>query len=287
MPKRPLRITKVTRTKLKVGKPHIEEGELVYPVKAPDGTIYEMVADEDGWMILQPGTWDVLGDMKGFNTREHAVTVFARRLDLLRPLPPVHGKKDPTFKNMLLVPVDEAPKHAAFPTVVKSGREGLHYRFVPKTKEVECMVTVMPDGVRLAWDICGACARYFTICICMAGVTPPGQVGWMRAVTDRWMAGESLADTAHASQPSTAVDAGDRALVRPKATKVRQKASQGRAGASVPAPTTQKAQKKINKADTMVDGIDLSNIDMGALNKAATEQAAADTKKILKKKRRS
>ena len=88
----------------------------------------------------------------------------------VRP-PLVKGKPDGAFPDCVLVRVDQAPKHPLFVRLnPKYNFKETYYRYDKKLKKVRCLVTVMPDGLRVAWDTCRYCSRYFSSCSCKAGI---------------------------------------------------------------------------------------------------------------------
>jgi hypothetical protein len=58
------------------------------------------------------------------------------------------------------------------------------YRIDSSTKKLRCMVTVMPDGLRLAWDSCGKCHEHVIRCKCRSGIYHCSSVGFIRATYD-------------------------------------------------------------------------------------------------------
>lgn len=79
--------------------------------------------------------------------------------------PRMMGSRDPDVPGMVLVPI--AREHKLLP-LVKSAPGDTFYRFDPKKNRVECMVTMMPGGLNVAWDTCGQCALHIRACTCRA-----------------------------------------------------------------------------------------------------------------------
>lgn len=70
----------------------------------------------------------------------------------------------------------------------------------------EVMCTVMPDGVPVVWDLCGACSRSITVCECVQ-VTMPRWVTHIRTRTYEWIRSDHPAgDLTH--DPGLRVDEG-------------------------------------------------------------------------------
>lgn len=81
----------------------------------------------------------------------------------------VRGDPDLAFPGCVLVPAKRAPK--SFPKLnLKYNFPETYYRYDRKKRAVRCIVTVMPDGSRVAWDTCSYCHHYFTMCTCTAGI---------------------------------------------------------------------------------------------------------------------
>jgi len=76
-----------------------------------------------------------------------------------------------------LVAIDDAPE--GFPKIASGVLEGTYFRL--SDGELECMVTVMPDGLEAAWSSCAKCHDTFTRCRCKGGVYHPSSIGYIRA----------------------------------------------------------------------------------------------------------
>ena len=59
-----------------------------------------------------------------------------------------------------------------------------YYRINTDSGELRCMVTVMPDGLRVAWDSCGKCHDTVKRCRCRSGIYHGRDIGWIRATYD-------------------------------------------------------------------------------------------------------
>lgn len=65
-----------------------------------------------------------------------------------------------------------------------------YYRFNPETKIVESMVTVMPDGLSVAWWLCRICKQDVKYCKCARGVSVCRSIEWIYDKTVAHMAGQ-------------------------------------------------------------------------------------------------
>lgn len=82
-----------------------------------------------------------------------------------------------------LVPLDK--RRPRWPKAQKNVIDGTYYR-VKKEKPdtMVCMVTVMPDGLHVAWDNCCKCHRRITQCQCVDGFYHDSSIGFIRATKD-------------------------------------------------------------------------------------------------------
>lgn len=98
----------------------------------------------------------------------------AKHIVKLRPEPPevVLGKFDPTHKGCTLVDPRTVRNEPYFPKLRPDRNlPRTYFRWDKKERRVRCMVTIMPKGVHVAWDVCGYCAAYFTLCRCADGLS--------------------------------------------------------------------------------------------------------------------
>lgn len=86
------------------------------------------------------------------------------------------------FEGCILVPVSKGKDH--YPVVSPRVLENTYYRVVKDEDRVRTLVTVMPDGVHVAWDSCARCHGYITQCRCKEGMYHPRSVAWIRATHD-------------------------------------------------------------------------------------------------------
>lgn len=75
------------------------------------------------------------------------------------------GSRDPHLPGRVLIPLTR--QHSTLPKVTAVPPETF-YRYNEKRQRVECLVTVMPDGLEVAWDTCGQCAFHIRACKCRA-----------------------------------------------------------------------------------------------------------------------
>lgn len=87
---------------------------------------------------------------------------------LVKDIPRVSGSRDPNMLGRVLVPLTRM--HRTLPQV-KGAPPETFYRYNEKRQRVECLVTMMPGGLLVAWDSCGQCAAHIRACTCSA-ITP-------------------------------------------------------------------------------------------------------------------
>lgn len=85
----------------------------------------------------------------------------------------VEGSRDPNIPGMLLVPLTRVHPTLRY-SVVDSPPETF-YRYNERKRRVECLVTMMPGGLMVAWDSCGQCALSIRACTCRS-VRPPRSI---------------------------------------------------------------------------------------------------------------
>ena len=66
-----------------------------------------------------------------------------------------------------------------FPKQRSTNVPGVHWCVEPKSGEVVQLVTVMPDGLIVAWGTCVSCNNAASRCICTGGILNPGSVEWI------------------------------------------------------------------------------------------------------------
>lgn len=165
-----------------------------------------------------------------------------------------------------LVPIDQGKPH--FPKVQDNVLANTYYR-VPIDDEdrLRAMVTVMPDGLRAAWDTCGKCHGHISQCRCKSGVYHPSSIGWMRATFEHpeWP-DKKILDYSEFFDPFKRREGNE----LPRWDEV----PGSRMKVDSPKP---KAKPKVQPQAPVEDGgltvKDIENIDMAELNKQAKSQA--------------
>ena len=166
----------------------------------------------------------------------------------------------------VLVPLHK--RKAKFPMPQDNIVEGTYYRVErAKPNVVRCMVTVMPDGLLVAWESCSKCKRHVQQCKCKDGFYHPASIGWIRATYDHpeWPA-RRIEDY------STYYDPFMRLEAKPSVDKG--------AFTYVPPPThtTTKAKKTPTMTVEEIEAIDMAKVQQEA------EQTAKKSTRILRKK---
>jgi hypothetical protein len=116
-----------------------------------------LLATQHGWEV-QLSTGEYLVKSKGEIVQKK----------LVKDRPAVQGSRDPNMPGRILVTLNR--QHASLPKVRNAPAETF-YRYNERLRRVECMVTMMPNGLYVAWDTCGACATHIRACGCVA-ITP-------------------------------------------------------------------------------------------------------------------
>ena len=87
--------------------------------------------------------------------------------------------KDKHIDGCVLVAVEDALP--SFPKVAKGIIHNTYYRVWKDTKTVRGMVTIMPDKLVVAWDMCSICSRHITDCNCPSGMYHTRAIAFIRA----------------------------------------------------------------------------------------------------------
>ena len=82
-----------------------------------------------------------------------------------------------------LVPIGNRKSH--YVSVQSNVLADTFYRVTEATDTVRALVTIMPSGLRVAWDTCGKCHHHVAQCACKSGVYHPASIGWIRATCDQ------------------------------------------------------------------------------------------------------
>lgn len=89
--------------------------------------------------------------------------------------PKVQGSIDPHMPDCVMVPLDRP--HRSFPAINSNlVPPGTFYRYSNNRRKVLCLVTLSPQGVYVAWEMCGGCFNYFSRCACAKGIAAPSSV---------------------------------------------------------------------------------------------------------------
>lgn len=183
-----------------------------------------------------------------------------------------------------LIPLDK--RQDGWPKTQPGILPNTYYRIDNKTGNLRCMVTVMPTGLRLAWDMCGKCHDTVARCLCRSGVYHGSSIGFIRATYDHsdWP-GVKITDYSEYYDPfgrkhGEGVDRSDVTiwqrgpLADPKPPTTRTEARRAK----------QKVAKDIRDQVSPVSGgltvRDIENIDMAEVQKSAEAQVAEQTKAV-------
>ena len=167
-----------------------------------------------------------------------------------------------------LVPLDKGKPH--FTKIQDNVLPNTYYR-VPIDDEdrLRAMVTIMPDGTRVAWDTCGKCKAHIAHCSCASGAYHPASIGWIRATVDINYPTEKVTDYSKYNDPykrlsGGGVDSWAEGLGRKPNDSASYK------------PVTRKQQVEVavvksNQPELSVR--DIENLDLEKLGQEATKQA--------------
>lgn len=158
----------------------------------------------------------------------------------------------------ILVPLSERKPH--YPATAKNILPYTYYRVVESEDRVRAMVTIMPDGLHVAWDSCARCLQHIVRCPCKSGVYHSRSIGWIRATFDINYPTERVTEYSkyydpwqrHADSPINRLESGI-----------------GR----VPGAGDTPKRKKAKVVDGGLTVNEIENIDLAKLNQAATKQA--------------
>jgi hypothetical protein len=109
----------------------------------------------------------------------HTKEVDMQKLALTKAGTP-DGTKDPYVPGMVLVPLTR--QHSTLPTVTGAPAESF-YRYDPRKRRVECIVSILRGGLAVAWDTCGGCAMHVRACKCTA-IKPSRGVAYLAEMAD-------------------------------------------------------------------------------------------------------
>jgi hypothetical protein len=91
--------------------------------------------------------------------------------------PPVKGTTDPDFPGHVLVPVRAKAK--GMPKANYTVPDTTYWLVGKRNFKVTGAITITPDGVKLGWDLCGACACNLNHCECNTGISLPHAIGYI------------------------------------------------------------------------------------------------------------
>ena len=207
----------------------------------------------------------------------------------------VRGSQDPHRPECVLVPVNRAPKHPAFRDVaMKYAPPQTFYRYDKAEHRVMCLVSVMSNGLHVAWDTCGGCAWYWSLCRCANGLRAPRSVEYIFDQINALAAGQewdhnhphyrgsfTRADRMAKASRLEARYSAPPSWTAPTPAKAPENPSEGRTA-------TQTAPRRLSKpkgtdAGAVFDST--GNLDMAKLDDAAAAMAKSlsGAKKLIKK----
>lgn len=96
----------------------------------------------------------------------------------LHPVVPASVKKSirkDHYKENFLIDISDGPIRMN----PKRNIETTYLRVGKADRRIKSIITIMPDGVHLSWDVCGVCHQYFTLCPCPMGVSAARSVEYI------------------------------------------------------------------------------------------------------------
>jgi hypothetical protein len=142
------------------------------------------------------------------------------------------------------------------------------------------------EGISIGWDTCGECARHWKVCTCKAGASMPK---WARAFTKNddpynlngdgsmrmaWEDPEGLASVDDVIKAQAARKAPKKGKPVRKSGKVIPFPQQATQGRQYPSGSVRPVSESGPMVDSRSATRDIDNMDIGALNKAAADEAA-------------
>lgn len=208
----------------------------------------------------------------------------------------VRGSPDPNRPECVLVPLNKAPRHPVFRDVAtKYAPPQTFYRYDKAEKRVLCLVSVMSNGLHVAWDTCGGCAWYWSLCKCAAGLRSPRSVEYIFDQINALAAGQEWDHNhphyrgsftraerlARASRMESRY-ASTKPWKPPVPAQAAESPSGGRTATQVAPRRLSKATRKGTDASAVFDAA--GGLDMGKLDDAAAAMAVSlsATKKLTK-----
>lgn len=106
-----------------------------------------------------------------------------------------------------LVPLSKGKPH--FTKIQDNVLPNTYYRVpINDENQLRAMVTIMPDGSRIAWDNCGKCKTHILYCKCPSGAYHPSSIGWIRATCDINFPTEKVTDYSMYNDPYKRLSGG-------------------------------------------------------------------------------
>lgn len=167
-----------------------------------------------------------------------------------------------------MVPLNKGKKH--WTKIQDNVLPNTYYRVnVGDEESLRAMVTVMPDGLKAAWDSCGKCKIHIKHCICSSGAYPSPSIGWMRATYDINYPTERVVDYSMYNDPYKKLSGGGvdrwKEGVGNKPTDSKPYVPVKRS-TQIDIPTVKGNEKELTVKD-------IENLDFAKLGKEATKQA--------------
>jgi hypothetical protein len=165
-----------------------------------------------------------------------------------------------------LLPLNKGKE--SFSKVAKHIIEGTYYRInIDEPETLRCMVTVMPDGTKIAWDSCSKCHSHVANCSCLTGMYHPPSIAFIRKTYDSGHVPNTPTDYSMYYNPTNRVigETPNTGVIPPKSV------------------TPVKA--KIVESEVSIS--DIENLDLSALGKRASKDAKTTikrTRNVLKGK---
>jgi hypothetical protein len=172
-----------------------------------------------------------------------------------------------TVAGCRLVPLSSRKEH--YVSVQPNVLPNTFYRVIDTTDIVRAMVTIMPDGTRVAWDTCGKCHLHVGQCECKSGVYHPSSVGWIRATCDN-TSYQRITDYSMYHDPYMQLS-GDSTSIRDEVPAMRLYKKPDSVAVEVP---------KRKASGPSISGSDIENMDMAELDRQARKQAKSSSKKV-------
>jgi hypothetical protein len=167
------------------------------------------------------------------------------------------------IEGCILVPLSDRKDN--YPLVDSRVLPNTYYRVVKDEDRVRALVTVMPDGTKVAWDSCARCYGWLHNCRCNDGLYHSRSIAWIRATCDVKYPTEKVTDYSQYYDPwarrtNNPIDATNAAIGRSPAADIK--------------PSTTKRKTVAPVAEAPVDGgISVSDIENIDLDAAARKQA--------------